>query len=190
MPDYKLYDFLSKQKDLVKKKPLNLSLVELLTDRDFGAFIKIVVEPKPLDKFEQGEHKRGLLIKENFAVNYGSHAGPRFFVGIYSPNAIRTRLEGGALYALDTADENKTFSLITDSYNKRKAFEDVDKITLSRHFTLAGNPNEVFEDFKKAGYIFSNKLFERKYGTERIEQLKQAYKKYGLYHPEYNPMKK
>jgi hypothetical protein len=186
--NYRLYTLSSKQKDLVKKKPLNLSLVELLTERDFGAFIKIVVEPQPLDEFEQEQHKEGLLITENFAVNYGSHAGPEFFVGIYSPNAIRTRLDAGVLYALENLDENKTFFLITDSYNKRKAFEEVDKITCSRHFTLVGDPNEVLEDFKKSGFIFSNKLFERKYGPERKAQLRQAYIKYGLFHPEYNPI--
>jgi len=181
MPNYQLYGFVHKQEDLVKKNSLNLSLVDLLLDKRSGCLIHAVIEPR--DKFEQEEYKSGYLIRTEFALNYG-YTAFSFYVLIHSPDSIRSKGKDGALYILDNAEKNKTFFTMKD-YNKKHWFSDADKV--SQRFTLAGGLNKVFDDFKKKGYVFSDKPFQLKFGQEREEQLERAFKRYNIYNPKYNP---
>jgi hypothetical protein len=187
MSAYKLYigSIFSKE-ELKKEKPINLSLVDILSNPQASVVVDAVIKPR--DNFEKADYKKGGIITGRLAVNYGPSGDAPLFpfmLFINSPESVRTNREQGITYALDHALDGKKFYPIISKDQKNGALRETSKIM--DRLLFVGDIDNLFAELKEKRFIFSKDTFEPK---ERGKKLESLFKKFQIYHMFYNPVGK
>ena len=170
MANYKIIKGYVHNSEDLKKEPVKVSLVELLTNRKEGLSINVVVF-KPKFRYQQERVNKGEIISEPFALNYGPE-GFYYYVIIDNIKNITQKLsEAPPFNVMDNAFDDKIFfksyrfNALSDWWREADKFHNP--------FTFIGDINDFFREFKEAGYKFSNKKYKGSsiYRTDKVHEL-------------------
>ncbi len=165
--NYQIFRRVFDQKDL--KNPLDINVVDLLINRAEGCQLDIIVEPK--DEFEREKVKKGEVLAERFALNYGPRGNSSYMYRVFIENPRDEKI-----YHLDNAFDDKYFKCVI-SHGLPSIWREADKIM--ERYTFKGAPEEIFKEFKARGYSFLEWMVAED-KEERIEKVKQHLKKHNI----------
>jgi len=141
-----------------KHKQSSRSVVDVLTDRSEGCTLY---------------HDDNLV-----AINYSYSGQNQLYYQVFINVPEGIPVIGGRVFVLDNAYDEPTF-FMADAFHSRH----IDKV--SKTFVVEGDFNDIVEEFRQAGYEFSDSPLPTKSG--RTEKIGEIFRLWGLYHCEFNP---